>query len=115
MEINSTCKTLGILMVFSTAGKSYTYLWGFYPSGKYGKGATHKMGGQIHTGGNFESAEQHAYFTHFELTLLKEHISTARTILLCARRSSIYMILQRSGPSFSFSTSDLAQTHMYAE
>jgi len=73
------------------------------------------MGGQIHTGGNFESAEQHAYFIHFELTLLKEHISTARGILRCARRSSIYMFLQRPGPFFSFSTSDLAQTHTYAQ
>jgi len=64
--------------------------------------ATHKMGEKIHTGGNFESAEQHAYFTYFKLTLLKEHISNARSILLCARRSSIYIILQRPGPFFSF-------------
>ena len=77
-----------------------TYLRGFYPSGKCGEGAKHKMGGQIHTGGNFESAEQHAYFIHFELILLKKHIATPRSILRCARRSSIYMVLQRPGPFF---------------
>jgi hypothetical protein len=52
---NSTRKTQLLVSV------KKTYLWGFYPSGKYWEGATHKTGGQIHIGGNFESAEQHAY------------------------------------------------------